>query len=475
MKKDDFLEALMMVSAKQKAEIRPFSQKVTREAFAVSLEGLKGVRISTHISAPTHPHPVEYTYPYPGDVASKGGSEEEGAYRIHTGSPMSHCVMASSHLQKELKKLAKAQGQGILPAAAAAGVPNTPTGVPATPGAASTPTSAAPAAVPPRTTTPRPGAPKPSPALQQPPPPRGRTPVGIGTPQSVSTPGPGPAPPAAQGQHAAPTPTGQPPPRGVKREREETGLQVSGNVPPHVQQGAGAGAGQDGVKIGKAGVPGVRPRPVKKQRLVRVGYMSSFVCRHPSGYRRRTGPRRCPTSSPRRMRRLCDYPIIRSPTATLRYEATQSRTSRSLIPTPPNFHIPYGMCFVNAASSSSQTSHDPRILLTLLTALSRPHPLDCSLNRIFPSTLASTLFIIPSSPSPSLAIPIAIPDLTYIIPSPYPQCSPPRLLLCCRRGRCPAVCSPSLGAPAGAAALRRAALAGVWIYDILVCTTLPAC
>ena len=144
MKKDDFLEALMMMSAKQKAEIRPFSQKVTREAFAVSLEGLKGVRISTHISAPTHPHPVEYTYPYPGDVASKGGSEEEGAYRIHTSSTMSHCVMASSHLQKELKKLAKAQGQAIpLPPA----VPSTPSGVPATPGGAPTQSAAsAPAA-----------------------------------------------------------------------------------------------------------------------------------------------------------------------------------------------------------------------------------------------------------------------------------------------------------------------------------------
>ena len=44
MRKDDFLATLMMVPPKQKQEIKPFSQKTTREAFSVSLEGLKGVR-----------------------------------------------------------------------------------------------------------------------------------------------------------------------------------------------------------------------------------------------------------------------------------------------------------------------------------------------------------------------------------------------------------------------------------------------
>ena len=141
-------------------------------------------------------------------------------------------------LQKELKKLAKA-GQGLAQAAAAAG-PNTPVGLPPTPGAA-----------PPRTSTPQPGGLKPPPTHQQPSQARGLTPVGIGTPQSVSTPAPQAATPVA---------------RGVKREREDTGLQMSGNVP----QGA---YGQDGAKSElrgtKAGNAGVRPRPIKKARLVR--------------------------------------------------------------------------------------------------------------------------------------------------------------------------------------------------------------
>ncbi|TBU52717.1 hypothetical protein BD310DRAFT_831629 [Dichomitus squalens] len=138
--------------------------------------------------------------------------------------------------RKELKKLAKA-GQGLVQSAAAAG-PNTPAGLPSTP-----------AGAPPRTSTPQPGIPKPPPTHQQPSQARGLTPVGIGTPQSVSTPAPQTATPAA---------------RGVKRERDDTGLQMSGNTP----QGT---YGQDGAKSElrgtKAGNAGVRPRPIKKARL----------------------------------------------------------------------------------------------------------------------------------------------------------------------------------------------------------------
>ncbi len=143
---------------------------------------------------------------------------------------MSHFI---GHVQKELKKLAKTQGQNLVQAAAAAG-PNSPAGLPTTPGVAP-PNGIVPVAAPPRTMTPRPGIVKPPPA-------------GIGTPRSVSTPAP-----------AIPTPTQLPPQRGVKRERDESGLQVNGNIPP---------TGAD-VKVAKAGVPGVRPRPVKKARLVR--------------------------------------------------------------------------------------------------------------------------------------------------------------------------------------------------------------
>lgn len=131
--------------------------------------------------------------------------------------------------------------------------------MPATPGVAPTSSGGVPVPAPPRTTTPRPGVPIPPASHQQPSQPRGLTPVGIGTPHAVSTPAAAPTPaatPVAQAQ------------RGVKRERDEGGLQVNGNIPPQ---------GMEGVKIAKAGVAGVRPRPVKKQRLVRHCHLRT-VC-----------------------------------------------------------------------------------------------------------------------------------------------------------------------------------------------------
>lgn len=45
MRKDDYLMTMMQVPPKQRIAIRPFDQRTQREAFSVSLEGLKGVRI----------------------------------------------------------------------------------------------------------------------------------------------------------------------------------------------------------------------------------------------------------------------------------------------------------------------------------------------------------------------------------------------------------------------------------------------
>lgn len=44
MKKDDYLSGLMQAPPKQRLQITPFDLKTQREAFSVSLEGLKGVR-----------------------------------------------------------------------------------------------------------------------------------------------------------------------------------------------------------------------------------------------------------------------------------------------------------------------------------------------------------------------------------------------------------------------------------------------
>ena len=44
MRKDEYLTTIMQVPPKQRMAITPFDQKTQREAFSVSLEGLKGVR-----------------------------------------------------------------------------------------------------------------------------------------------------------------------------------------------------------------------------------------------------------------------------------------------------------------------------------------------------------------------------------------------------------------------------------------------
>ncbi|KAI0636129.1 hypothetical protein C8Q77DRAFT_1051982 [Trametes polyzona] len=244
MKKDDYLTNLIQIPPKQKIAIAPFDLRTQRDAFSVSLEGLKGWNI--HVL-----------------VAESSQARED----------------------RKRRKQAKAQAQGLAQPAAGLG-PNTPSALPATPAAvaASPPVGATSSAAPPRTSTPRPGVPKPPPGQQQSLQPRGRTPVGIGTPHSIPTPGPGAGvpPPVAAAQHGAAaqtSPSAHPseqlpthPMRGVKREREystDTGLQVNGNMPPVAYS-------QDGsrpvVKGAKAGIAGVRPRPVKKQRLDTNGH-----------------------------------------------------------------------------------------------------------------------------------------------------------------------------------------------------------
>lgn len=43
MKKDDYLATMMLIPPKQRIEIVPFDARTQRDAFSVSLEGLKGV------------------------------------------------------------------------------------------------------------------------------------------------------------------------------------------------------------------------------------------------------------------------------------------------------------------------------------------------------------------------------------------------------------------------------------------------
>ncbi|PCH42580.1 hypothetical protein WOLCODRAFT_132443 [Wolfiporia cocos MD-104 SS10] len=232
-KKDEYLTTMMQVPPKQKIAITPFDLRTQREAFSVSLEGLKGWNTVLL-------------------VAETPQAREDRKKR------------------RELKKqkLAKAQGQAAL---AGAGTP------------AATATPAAAAA---RTSTPRPGATagRALPTVQQP---RGRTPVGIGTPQSMATPGTAAAPTPASSApslHTGPAtaPDAGMAKRGVKREREHSqdgvpvqishGANVNGGAGVAPDMGANGSAAKASFVAGaKAGSAGVRPRPFKKPRLDATG------------------------------------------------------------------------------------------------------------------------------------------------------------------------------------------------------------
>lgn len=176
---------------------------------------------------------------------------------------------------------------------------NTPAALPATPVATAAPTAGAftgtqaPSG---RSGTPRPGTQTVAPRPNAPPTqqsqqnasqPRGLTPAGVGTPRSIPTSGiSSAAPPVAARHTPIPTPAPTPaagtaagatidPKRGVKREREDSVSQISGGIQlPGVASGVTVSTNTNGsVKPGlvmnaKAGSGGVRPRPLKKQRMV---------------------------------------------------------------------------------------------------------------------------------------------------------------------------------------------------------------
>ncbi|THH16388.1 hypothetical protein EUX98_g9306 [Antrodiella citrinella] len=257
MKKDDYLTNMIQVPPKQRNNITPLDLRTQREAFSVSLEGLKGWNINVL-------------------VAESPQAREDRKRR------------------KELKKQAKAQQMtGVTPGAAASAGNSVPTVV-GTPGASGHPPVA-------RSSTPRPGSatssrsgiPMPAQNSTQP---RGTPPAGVGTPRSVSTPGvtttgaPPTANPAMPTSTSAPSQLGVQTPgsvpvivsmpgggggpevkRGVKRERDDsvngTGVRpVNGSVQPVEAASTG---GKPHVPTGaKAGMNGIRPRPLKKQRVL---------------------------------------------------------------------------------------------------------------------------------------------------------------------------------------------------------------
>ncbi|KAJ7593232.1 hypothetical protein C8J56DRAFT_930631 [Mycena floridula] len=251
LKKDDYLTTMIQVPPKQRMKIVPFDQKTQRDAFLVSLEGLKGWNYNTLI-------------------LETAQAREDRKKR------------------KELKRLAKLQQQAHAAAAAAAAstpisqspsiqapIPQLATSRPGTPGRITVST--------PRPTgvgTPRPAMPGSRPSSVKPilgvstqvPPASQR----VGTPLRTGTPT-GPHPLSAPPLSATSLPTAtslaqqqQQQQRGKKRERDE------GN-PVGLTNGNGNGnwnsSGPSPTPIptaiigAKPGIGNARPRPIKKQRM----------------------------------------------------------------------------------------------------------------------------------------------------------------------------------------------------------------
>ncbi|EIN04940.1 hypothetical protein PUNSTDRAFT_146218 [Punctularia strigosozonata HHB-11173 SS5] len=223
MKKDDYLTTMMQVPPKQRNNIQPFDLRTQREAFSVSLTGLQSWN-------PT---------------ALVGESQQAREDRKR---------------RKELKKLARQTAAGNV-----AGVP--------------TPTSAT---FPPST-----------PAIAMPPAPGFRPPISRSgsrpPPVQTGTPGPG-TPRHAHPLPARPASTQPGTPRlgaamavdsatlkrGTKRELDDG---ANGHVPGTPHNGAVTVMPILGAK---AGVPGARPRPIKKQRMDMQGQAREMPIQQPT-------------------------------------------------------------------------------------------------------------------------------------------------------------------------------------------------
>ncbi|OAX35663.1 hypothetical protein K503DRAFT_868099 [Rhizopogon vinicolor AM-OR11-026] len=208
MKKDDYLTTMMQVPPKQRIPIAEFDERTQKEAFTVSADGLKSWNASTL-------------------VLESAQAKEDRKKR------------------KELKKLARAQAQGLTPAV----VPGAPNTLP--PPQLAPPNPIQPSAQqPPGSSQAHPTHHKPYvPAVSIPPPT-----ASITTPTSAT-------PRSAVPNSAAPPRTATPSlsaVRGKKREFED-----GATLPPTPN----ANNLPIGVVGARAGSNGVRPRPIKKQRL----------------------------------------------------------------------------------------------------------------------------------------------------------------------------------------------------------------
>lgn len=307
MKKDDYLFTMMQVPPKQRMRIRPFDEKTQADAFTVSMEGLKGVCLvfrdlllfilclMTFLSMTSGIQARLCLSPHKPGKTGKNGFV---SLQLYCTCAFNESNPFFTYSQKELKRLAKAQqAQGVpispvehpqpieAPIPTSASGSHRPSGMStprpagaATPAAIANPrpgssTSNVPrpgSAVPrPGSTVPRPGStvPRPGSAAAT----RKTALIGQDTTRpSVQIPGGVPSPVKTTAPLISPTNLYPSEQRGKKRDRDEVGVVVNTGLGATGNGNAGTNGVVPSKAIlnAKAGVAGIRPRPIKKQRMV---------------------------------------------------------------------------------------------------------------------------------------------------------------------------------------------------------------
>ncbi|KAF8656267.1 hypothetical protein AX16_002703 [Volvariella volvacea WC 439] len=256
-KKDEYFTTLILVPPKQTVRIVPFDARTQRDAFTVSVEGLKNWNASNLI--------LESAQAREDRKQRKEAKRLAKAQAAGGGMPVPGAPVASPQVPIQAPIPTSVSAPSVLNRpAAGTPQPNTST---ATKPASSAPRSGQ--AVPrPGSAVQRPGSARPGSALS------GRPATSTPKPTVAAS---NVAPSIrnttpANGQAPSSTPQ-----RGTKREREDSAAALGANVngPPVVNGYTNGNAvphhGTDGatspiVNV-RAGVPGVRPRPVKKQRV----------------------------------------------------------------------------------------------------------------------------------------------------------------------------------------------------------------
>jgi len=245
MKKDDYLTTIMQVPPKQRATITPFDSKTQREAFTVSLEGLKG----------WNPNALVLESAQAREDRKKRKELKRLAKIQHAQAANPQPVQAPIPTSATTSTFHRAPGTQR-PESTAPGPISGPGSAMHRPGSSSTlpKQSSVPVSIP-DSALPRPSSMKPAiPPVQVP----GR----VGTPLRSA----GTATPTSAVQGGFPHPIDQEK-RGKKRERDDVGSAADGVN--------GVGAVNGGVNINtqkpilsaKAGMTGIRPRPMKKLRM----------------------------------------------------------------------------------------------------------------------------------------------------------------------------------------------------------------